>query len=140
MKRILVALLACLLSSVDLSLAAWDRNFIAVNYKGFPQSIAEIDSDLALLGPHFGYIRTYNSLFGAASPENAVAGRVAAYNLAHPSTPIKVALGVALTPGNQTASQSELDQAIANAKAHPSAVNAVVVGNENLGNVISKPN
>jgi outer membrane autotransporter protein len=134
MKRILVALLACLLSSVDLSLAAWDRNFIAVNYKGFPQSIAEIDSDLALLGPHFGYIRTYNSLFGAASPENAVAGRVAAYNLAHPSTPIKVALGVALTPGNLTASQSELDQAIANAKAYTSAVNAVVVGNENLGN------
>ena len=62
-----------------------------------------------------------------------MAGRVEAYNLAHPSTPIKVALGVALTPGNQTASQSELDQAIANAKAHPSAVNAVVVGNENLG-------
>jgi exo-beta-1,3-glucanase (GH17 family) len=135
MKKILVALLACLLSSVNLSLAAWDRNFIAVNYKGFPQTIAEIDRDLALLGPHFGYIRTYNSLFGAASPENAVAGRVAAYNQAHPSTPIKVALGVALTPGNQTASQSELDQAIANAKAYPSAVNAVVVGNENFGNV-----
>ncbi len=99
MKRILVTLLACLLSSVDLSLAAWDRNFIAVNYKGFPQSIAEIDSDLALLGPHFGYIRTYNSLFGAASPENAVAGRVAAYNLAHPSTSIPGRLGSGSDPG-----------------------------------------
>ncbi len=135
MKIILVALIACLLGTVDLSLAAWDRNFIAVNYKGFPKSTAEIDQDLALLGPHFGYIRTYNSLFGAGSPENAVAGRVAAYNKAHPSTPIKVALGVALTPGNQTASRAELDQAIANAKAYPSAVNAVVVGNENLGNI-----
>ena len=115
--------------------ADWDRNFIAINYKGFPNSTAEIDADLALLGPRFGYIRTYNSLFGPDSPENAVAARVAAYNASNPSTPIQVALGVALTPGNPTASQTELDQAIANAKAYPSAVNAVVVGNENLGNI-----
>ena len=117
------------------SRADWDRNFIAVNYKGFPSSTAEIDADLALLGPRFGYIRTYNSLFGPDSPENAVAARVAAYNASNPSTPIQVALGVALTPGDPSASRAELDQAIANAKAYPSAVNAVVVGNENLGNI-----
>lgn len=133
MKRILVVLIFSLLISVDPSGAAWDRNYLGVNYKGFPKSIAEIDGDLAILGPRFGFIRTYNSLFGPGSPENAVAGRVAAYNKAHPSTPIKVALGVALTPGNSAASQAELDLALAHAKAYPSAVNAVVVGNENLG-------
>jgi exo-beta-1,3-glucanase (GH17 family) len=123
------------LSMITQAGADWDRNLIAINYKGFPNSIADIDADLALLGPRFGYIRTYNSLFGPDSPENAVAARVAAYNASNPSTPMQVALGVALTPGDPTASQAELDQAIANAKAYPSAVNAVVVGNENLGNI-----
>jgi uncharacterized protein with beta-barrel porin domain/exo-beta-1,3-glucanase (GH17 family) len=142
MKKIRLALIPVLplflfisMSSTTQAWADWDRNFIAVNYKGFPSSIAAIDADLALLGPRFGYIRTYNSLFGPDSPENAVAGRVAAYNASNPSTPMQVALGVALTPGNPTASQAELDQAIANAKAYPTAVNAVVVGNENLGNI-----
>jgi outer membrane autotransporter protein len=135
MMRIFLALMIIFFSLADLSVADWDRNFIGINYKGFPASTSEIDADLALLGPRFGYIRTYNSLFGPSSPENAVAGRVAAYDLTHPSTPIKVALGVALTPGDPTDSKKELCQAIANAKTYSSVVNAVVVGNENLGNI-----
>ena len=133
MKKIWFPLIICLFSYVHLSLADWDRNYIGVNYLGFPTSTAEINSDLALLAPRFGYIRTYNSLFGPTSPENQVVPLVNAFNLANPTTTIKVAIGVALTPGDPAASQIELDQAILNAKTYPNAVNAVVVGNENLG-------
>jgi outer membrane autotransporter protein len=133
MKKIWFPLLICLFSYVSLSRADWDRNYIGVNYLGFPTSTAEINADLALLAPRFGYIRTYNSLFGPTSPENQVVPLVNAFNLANPGTTIKVAIGVALTPGNPAASQTELDQAILNAKTYPGAVNAVVVGNENLG-------
>jgi uncharacterized protein with beta-barrel porin domain len=133
MKKIWFALIICLFCYANLSLAAWDRNYIGVNFLGFPQSVSEINTDLALLAPRFGYIRTYNSLFGPASPENQVPRLVNAFNLAHPRTTMKVAIGVALTPGNPTASKAELDQAILNAKTYPNAVNAVVVGNENLG-------
>jgi hypothetical protein len=73
-SKILITLMIFLCSSVEPALAQWDRNYIGVNYKGFPTSIAEIDRDLAVLGPHFGYIRTYNSLF---DPQKAIPSRVA---------------------------------------------------------------
>ncbi len=133
MKKIFFAVIV-IFSWAGPSLAEWNRNYIGVNYLGFPTSTDQIKSDLSLLAPRFGYIRTYNSLFGPTSPENQVVPLVNAFNLAHPATTIKVAIGVALTPGNVTASQAELDQAILNAKTYPNAVNAVVVGNENLGN------
>ena len=114
------------------AISNWDRNYIGVNYLGFPQTTTEIEADLQLLGPRFGYIRTYNSLFGPDSPENQVVPLVDAYNKANPGTPIKVAIGVALTPGVPAESQKELDQAIKLAKTYPQAVTAVVVGNENL--------
>jgi exo-beta-1,3-glucanase (GH17 family) len=129
-SKIFITLSIVLCSSVDPSLAQWDRSYIGVNYKGFPQSIGEIDRDLAVLGPYFSYIRTYISLF---DPQKAIPSRVEIYNQAHPATPIKVAMGVALTPNNPTASQAELDAVIALAKTHTGVVNAVVVGNENFG-------
>ncbi len=135
MKKTSILLLIGLFLYADLALAAYNRTYIGVNYLGFPQSTDQINQDLEVLAPHFGYVRTYNSLFGPDSPENQVVPLVAAFNQAHPATPMKVAIGVALTPGNPSASQNELAQAIANAKANPSAVNAVVVGNENLGNI-----
>jgi hypothetical protein len=85
MRNIWIPLIIYLFCSVNLSLADWDRNYIGVNFLGFPQSTAEINTDLALLAPRFGYIRTYNSLFGPTSPENQVVPLVNAFNLAHPA-------------------------------------------------------
>ncbi len=127
----IMALLGCLASEA----AAYDRNYIGVDYKGFPQTESEITADIQLLAPNFGYLRTYNSLFGPTSPENAVVKIVAANNAADPSHTMQIAVGVALTPGDPTASRAEIDQAVLNAKTYPTAVNAIVIGNENLGNV-----
>jgi exo-beta-1,3-glucanase (GH17 family) len=60
---------------------------------------------------------------------------VAAYNQANPTHTMQVAVGVALTPGNPTLSYAEINDAVNNAKNYPTAVNAIVIGNENLGNV-----
>ena len=135
-SKIFIALAILLCGPVQPGLAQWDRSYIGVNYKGFPKSTTEIDRDLAVLVPHFGYIRTYISLF---APQQAIPGRVEVYNQQHPATPVKVAMGVALTPNNPTASQAELDALIHLAKTYPGIVNAVVVGNENFGVDPKKP-
>jgi exo-beta-1,3-glucanase (GH17 family) len=131
---VILVMLGCLASQA----AAYDRQYIGVDYKGFPQTEAEITADIQLLAPSFGYLRTYNSLFGPSSPENAVVKIVAANNQADPSHTMQVAVGVAQTPRDSAASYAEINQAVLNAKTYPTAVNAIVIGNENLGN-ISEP-
>ena len=86
MKKIWFPVIICLFFYVNLSWADYDRDYIGVNFLGFPTSTAEIKTDLDLLGPNFGYIRTYNSLFGPSSPENQVVPLVYDYNKAHPHT------------------------------------------------------
>lgn len=130
----ILVMLGCLASQA----LAYDRQYIGVDYKGFPQTEAEITADIQLLAPNFGYLRTYNSLFGPSSPENAIVKVVAANNQADPSHTMQVAVGVALTPRDPAASHAEIDQAVLNAKTYPTVVNAIVIGNEDLGN-ISEP-
>ena len=87
--------------------------------RGLRISPASIESDLALLAERFGCIRTYSVTGLEAIP--ALAEKFG----------LKVLLG-AWVSADQIATQKELLSVIALARAHPSTIRAIVVGNEAL--------
>ena len=132
MARIITMFILTIAFHPMASLEAFDKEFIGVNYKGFPQSDSEITADIELLSQHFSFIRTYMDIF---TPQHAVVPIVDAHNKENPTRHIGVAVGVGLTPGDTKKSFEELDIAISQANQYPNTVKVIVVGNENLGNV-----
>ena len=125
MKKFLITFLVFSVCMPGLALAAWDRNYIAVNYKGFPQSQSEITADLTVLSKNFTYLKTYLDLF---APQQLVVPTAATFNM-------KVAIGLGLQKNNDSpnfpGSYYEINTAIDQAKKYPDTVCAIVVGGEN---------
>ncbi|MEI6884725.1 MAG: glycosyl hydrolase family 17 protein [Bacteroidota bacterium] len=81
--------------------------------------LSQIQSDLALIGTTFSFIRTYTVANGMDQvvPESASLG-------------IQVAVGVYCYPGDSVSTQADINLAVSRAAAYPSTVTAIVVGNE----------
>ncbi len=82
-------------------------------------SKAQIESDLTLISKHFGFLRTYTVADGMDQVVEIAATKG-----------LEVALGVNCYPGDATTTKSDIDKAIEVAKAHPSVVMCIAIGNE----------
>lgn len=81
--------------------------------------LSQIQTDLTLIAKNFKYIRTYTVANGLDQvvPEAATRG-------------LEVALGIHCYPNNAASTRADIDLALNRATAHPTAVTAIVIGNE----------
>jgi len=82
-------------------------------------SKSQIESDLNLISKHFGFLRTYTVADGMDQVVEIASAKG-----------LEVALGVNCYPGDATTTKSDIDKAIEVAKAHPSVVMCIAIGNE----------